>query len=174
VSGFQDLLRKCARWLEIATAIPLVLAGATMVVVVLAGTVFRYVINDPLLWSEELARYLMIWIGLVGAAITTRHGEHIRINAIRRRLPRLLRLTGDVAVALAIAGFLWIMTVEGWSAALRGAQQSAPALGVSMLWPLLAVPVAGALMLAQHMLRTVLQLTGGLAEDEDTAGRSGL
>lgn len=136
-----------------------------MVVVVLAGVFFRYVINDPLMWSEALARYLMVWIGLVGAAITLKRGEHIRINAIRQCLPRLLRVAGDLVVALAIAGFLWVMTVEGWAAAWRGANQSASSLGLSMLWPLLAVPVAGALMLAQHLLRTLLLLTGGLPED---------
>ena len=164
---FHSLLRQAARWLEIAIAIPLVLAGGAMVLVVLAGVVFRYVLNDPLMWSEELARYLMIWIGLVGAAITLKHGEHIRINAIRQRLPSLLRLIGDLVVALAIGWFLWIMTFEGWAAALRGARQSAPTLGVSMFWPLLAVPVAGALMLLHHLLRTLLLVTGGLPEDED-------
>lgn len=137
--------------------------------VVLAGVFFRYVINDPLMWSEALARYLMVWIGLVGAAITLKRGEHIRINSIRQRLPRLLRVAGDLVVALAIAGFLWVMVVEGWTAAWRGANQSASSLGLSMLWPLLAVPVAGALMLAQHLLRTLLLLTGGLPEDVHAA-----
>nr|WP_275299067.1 TRAP transporter small permease [Halomonas kenyensis] len=141
-----------------------------MVLVVLGGVVFRYVLNDPLMWSEELARYLMIWIGLVGAAITLKHGEHIRINAIRQRLPALLRLAGDIGVALAIAWFLWIMTSQGWEAAWRGARQSAPTLGVSMFWPLLAVPVAGALMLLHHLLRTLLLITGGLAEDDPEPG----
>lgn len=165
MSSFHSWIHRLSRWLEIATLVPLVLAGAAMVSVVLGGVFFRYVINDPLIWSEALARYLMVWIGLVGAAITLKHGEHIRINAIRQRLPRFVRLIGDFFVALAIAGFLWVMTVEGWAAAWRGANQSAAALGVSMLWPLLAVPVAGALMLAQHLLRTLLVFTGGLQED---------
>lgn len=174
MSVFHSWIHRLARWLEVATAIPLIVAGGGMVVVVLAGVLFRYVINDPLMWSEALARYLMVWIGLVGAAITLRHGEHIRINAIRQRLPRLLRLIGDLAVALAIAGFLWVMTAEGWSAAWRGANQSASSLGISMLWPLLAVPVAGALMLVQHLLRTLLLLTGGLPDDVHAAEPGGL
>jgi len=173
MSTFHFWIHRLARWLEIATAIPLIVAGGAMVMVVLAGVLFRYVINDPLMWSEALARYLMVWIGLVGAAITLKHGAHIRINAIRQRLPRLLRLVGDLAVALAIAGFLWIMTVEGWSAAWRGANQSVTSLGVSMLWPLLAVPVAGALMLVQHLLHTLLLLTGGLPEDDCMAEPGG-
>lgn len=168
-----NLLHRIARLMEIVTAGPLVAAGAVMVAVVLAATFFRYVLNDPLTWSEELARYLMIWIGLVGASVTLRHGEHIRITAIRILLPRPLRLIGDLLVAAAIGWFLWVMTVEGWAAAERGGRQISPALGVSMMWPLLAVPVAGGLMLVQHVIQTLLLLMGAQNEPEHESPMGG-
>ncbi len=173
MSRLAHSLNRLSRWLEMATVIPLVAAGATMVAVVLAATFYRYVLNAPISWSEELARYLMIWIGLVGASVTLRHGEHIRITAIRDRLPAPVRLLGDLVVAALIGWFLWIMTVEGWAAAERGARQVSPALRVSMMWPLLAVPVAGALMLAQHVIQTLLMLMGeraGAAQEPPTGG----
>ncbi|WFE74779.1 TRAP transporter small permease [Roseinatronobacter sp. S2] len=173
MSAIAKMLHKIARLVEIITAAPLVAAGAVMVGVVLAATFFRYVLNDPITWSEELARYLMIWIGLVGASVTLRHGEHIRITAIRKLLPAPLRMITDLFVAAAIGWFLWVMTVEGWAAAERGARQMSPALGVSMMWPLLAVPVAGGLMLVQHVIQTVLMLLGAQNEPEHESPMGG-
>ncbi|WP_114964630.1 TRAP transporter small permease [Alkalilacustris brevis] len=173
MSRIATLLHRIARLVEFVTAVPLVAAGAVMVGVVLAATFFRYVLNDPLTWSEELARYLMIWIGLVGASVTLRHGEHIRITAIRNLLPRPLRLIGDLFVAGAIGWFLWVMMIEGWAAAERGGRQMSPALGISMLWPLLAVPVAGALMLVQHVIQTLLLLMGAQNEPEHESPMGG-
>jgi len=154
-------LWRISKAVNIAVAVPLVAAGALMVAVVVAGTVARYVFNAPLIWSEASARYLMIWIGLVGASVALRHGDHIAIDAVRTRLPRVLRKVGDLAVAAAVAWFLWVMTVEGWAAAMRGGSQMSPALGLSMFWPLAAVPVAGALILVQHVLHTALRLLDG-------------
>jgi TRAP-type C4-dicarboxylate transport system permease small subunit len=154
-------LWRISKAVNIAVAIPLVAAGFLMVAVVIAGTVARYVFNAPLIWSETSARYLMIWIGLVGASVALRHGDHIAIDVVRIRLPRALRHVGDLVVALAVAWFLWVMTVEGWAAAMRGANQMSPALGLSMFWPLALVPVAGALILVQHVLHTALRLLDG-------------
>ena len=159
--------------MEIVTAAPLIAAGAVMVGVVLAATFSRYVLNDPIPWSEELARYLMIWIGLVGASVTLRHGEHIRITAISMLLPKPVRMVTDLLVAVAIGWFLWVMTVEGWAAAERGARQMSPALGVSMMWPLLAVPVAGALMLVQHVIQTLLMLLDAQNQPEHESPMGG-
>ncbi|MBR3371635.1 MAG: TRAP transporter small permease [Rhodobacteraceae bacterium] len=173
MSAIAKILHRTARLVEMVTAAPLIAAGAVMVGVVLAATFFRYVLNDPITWSEELARYLMIWIGLVGASVTLRHGEHIRITAIRKLLPAPLRMITDLFVAAAIGWFLWVMTVEGWAAAERGARQMSPALGVSMIWPLLAVPVAGGLMLVQHVIQTLLMLFGAQNEPEHESPMGG-
>ena len=173
VSPIAKLLHRIARLVEYVTAAPLIAAGAVMVVVVLAATFSRYVLNNPITWSEELARYLMIWIGLVGASVTMRHGEHIRITAIRILLPRPLRLIGDLFVAAAIGWFLWVMMVEGWAAAERGGRQMSPALGISMMWPLLSVPMAGGLMLVQHAIQTLLMLMGAQNEPEHESPMGG-
>jgi TRAP-type transport system small permease protein len=173
VALIARVLHRIARLVEIITAAPLIAAGAVMVGVVLAATFSRYVLNDPITWSEELARYLMIWIGLVGASVTLRHGEHIRITAISMLLPKPVRMVTDLLVALAIGWFLWVMTVEGWAAAERGARQMSPALGVSMMWPLLAVPVAGGLMLVQHVIQTLLMLLGAQNQPEHESPMGG-
>jgi len=162
-------LWKLSKAVNILTAVPLVLAGAAMVIVVLAGTYYRYVLNAPLIWSEEAARYLMIWIGLAGAAVAMRHGDHIAIGAVRDRMPGPLRTLGDLIVAVAIGWFLWVLVSEGWQAAQRGSRQASPALGISMFWPLMSVPVAGILLIVQHILHTVLRFLGVDTTDDKDA-----
>lgn len=164
-------LWRLSKLVNIVVAVPLVLAGAAMVGVVVAGTVFRYALFEPLVWSEAAARYLMIWIGLVGASVALRHNDHIAIDALRNRLPSMLRHFGDLIVALAIAWFLWVMITEGWANALRGVRQAAPGLGMSMFWPMLSVPVAGVAILIQHVLHTLLNLLDAeVVEDNHIPG----
>lgn len=83
---------------------------------VLAGVVFlqfftRYVLNDSVAWTEEIARYLLIWITFIGAAISFRRGSHIGVEALQHFLPekaaRSLRFTIDVVTVVFVALLCW-------------------------------------------------------------------
>ncbi len=157
----NSLARKIADILEKLTAVPLVIMGGAMVVVVLAGTFWRYVLNDPLLWTEEAARYLMIWVVLIGASITMRHREHVRINAIVNLFPEKVRIVLRLITNLFVVYFLYILTVYGWEMAQRSQVQTSPALGISMFWPIMAVPLTGIFCLIQLVLQMVIDISGG-------------
>lgn len=157
----NSLARKTADILEKITAFPLIIMGGAMVLVVLAGTFWRYALNNPLLWTEEGARYLMVWVVLIGASITMRHREHVRISVIVNFLPEKARLFFRLITNLFMAYFLYILTVYGWQMALRSQVQTSPALGISMFWPILAVPLTGVFCLAQLILQIIIDFTGG-------------
>lgn len=142
-------------------AIPLVIMGAAMVVVVIAGTFWRYVLNDPLLWTEEAARYLMIWVVLIGASVAMKHREHVRISILIDLLPRKVRLLVQLITNIFVGYFLYILLTQGWQVAQRSSFQISPALGISMFWPILAVPITGLVTLIQLFLQTVIDFTGG-------------
>ncbi len=161
MQGINSLARKTADIVEKITAYPLIIMGGAMVVVVLAGTFWRYVLNDPLLWTEEGARYLMIWVVLIGASITLRHREHVRINVIFNLFPEKARLIIRLMTNILMGYFLYILIVYGWQMALRSQVQVSPALGISMFWPILAVPLTGLFTLIQLILQVVIDLTGG-------------
>ena len=56
--------------------------------IVISMQVFtRYVLNDPLTWTEEVARYLMVWVCFLGSAMALKYGEHISVSFIQERLP---------------------------------------------------------------------------------------
>lgn len=99
--------------LERITAIPLMFAGGLMVVVVLVGTFWRYVLNDPILWTEEAARYLMIWMALIAASISMKRHEHLGVEILINRLPVKARKAMQLVTSLFVAYFLYVLTVQG-------------------------------------------------------------
>jgi tripartite ATP-independent transporter DctM subunit len=75
------------RYLGWFTEIPAALLVVTEVGVLLAGVVARYVLDKPLLWSDELAETLFLWLVMFGSVIALRRSEHMRMTAIVNRLP---------------------------------------------------------------------------------------
>ena len=83
---------------------------------VLAGVVFlqfftRYVLNDSVAWTEEIARYLLIWLTFVGATISFRRGTHISVEVLQHFLPnsfvRPLRFAIDIITVGFVALLCW-------------------------------------------------------------------
>jgi TRAP-type C4-dicarboxylate transport system permease small subunit len=64
--------------------------------VVLLQVFMRFCLDSPLVWSEELARYLFMWISLIGWVFATRNGTHIRVSIIADNLPPLAQRALDV------------------------------------------------------------------------------
>lgn len=60
---------------------------ALMVVVIFAQVIMRYVFNNSLYWSEELGKFLFVWISWLGISLGEREGEHIKITMLTGRLP---------------------------------------------------------------------------------------
>lgn len=102
---------------------------------ILAGVVFlqfftRYVLNDSMAWTEEIARYLLIWVTFIGAATAVRRGTHIGVEAVLHFLPARaatgLRFVIDIITVGFIALLFWFsititermqiqtMTVTDW------------------------------------------------------------
>lgn len=82
---------------------------------VLAQIVMRYMFDDPLIWSEELSRYLFIWIALLGWTLASRNHTHITVRLFVDMLPRRVRPLAEAANAflvLAFAGVLFWLGIE--------------------------------------------------------------
>ena len=77
---FDERLAK----IEAAVLIMLVVA---MTVVVFLQVFYRYVLTQPLYWSEELARYLFVWLSILGATLGLQRGGHFGLDILCRRLP---------------------------------------------------------------------------------------
>lgn len=150
------MLRLCDGLRRAAMAL-LVVSGAVMSVIVLLQIIFRFVVFVPLPWSEELARYLMIWTGMVGSFVAMREGRHIGVTMVVDRLPPRAAVAVSVFVQAVTIAFLVILARQGLALTLVNLQQLSPAMRIPMFYPYLAVPVGAALM--------ILELSAGVLQD---------
>jgi TRAP-type C4-dicarboxylate transport system permease small subunit len=131
---------------------------AAITAVTFAQVFTRYVTENPLIWTEEVARYLFVWITLIGAAAGVRLHAHFGLDILRRYLPALRGVLGAVTM-LIVAGFLALLLYTGIAETRQAALQLSPALQVRMHWAYLALPVGAALALwhvLAHWLRSGL------------------
>ncbi len=132
------------------------LAAALVVVEVLvlaAGVVARYVLNHPLVWSDELASALFLWLAMLGAVIALGRGEHMRLTAVVGMLPAPLRPWLD-AFGLAVSAACTLVLV---APALEHAQEQwsviTPALRIHDGLRVAAILVGSALMAVLALVR---------------------
>ena len=126
----------------------LVVLGASMTILILTQVFFRYVVDESISWSEEAARYMMIWMGCLGAVVALRQGRHIGVRVLVERLPSKAydRLIVPL-VQLIIGTFLGVLFWQGLDLAYNNYDQLSPALEIPMLFPYGAVPVGALLMI---------------------------
>jgi len=126
------------------------LALAVMTIMVIAQILFRYVIEFPLDWSEEIARFLFVWIIYMGASLAIKKHQHLKIEAGLYLFPRRLRpWVGLVGNFLFIA-FALVMLYDSIQHLYRISwtrPQVSPALMISMGFAYGAIPVSLALMI---------------------------
>ncbi len=82
---------------------------------VLAQVVFRYALNDPLVWSEELARLAFVWVAMLAWSLGSRRRSHIAVTVIVDALPPLPRLGLRLLIQASIVVFCALLLVHGWA-----------------------------------------------------------
>lgn len=133
-----------ARIVEIAAA----LLVAVEVLVLLAGITARGVFDHPLIWSDELAETLFLWLAMLGAALALQRGQHMRMTALVARVPETRRGLFEALALAATLAFLLLIAwpVEHWT--LAAVAIITPAMEISGVWRAAAFPVGISLMIA--------------------------
>ncbi len=143
-----------ARWLDridraLGTLIevPAALLVLAEVVVLLMGVIWRYVLHLPLIWSDELASILFLWLAMLGSIVALRRGEHMRMTAIVGALPARPRAFFDLIATAAAIAFLALVLHPAYEFAADEAFVTTPALEIPNSWRAAALPVGIALMI---------------------------
>lgn len=147
----NTLIRKLTWLLErILIALSLLIS-----IVVFLQVVFRYVLSQPLFWSEELPRYLLIWTTFLAAALAQKHRAHINItlavNLLPRRIQKWLRILTDIL----ICGFLGVLVYSGSLVSRVTLHHRSTALQIPMAAVYLALPVGATLMMLYLLLQII-------------------
>ncbi len=136
--------------------------GLSMALVVAVQVFCRYVLNASLFWSEELARYMLVWLSFFGATVAYHRHLHPGVDLVISRLGR----TGQDAAAafshLVCMGLGLAMVVAGSRFAWFVRTQVTPALGLPKWLVLAVIPLSG-LILFVHALVFFLRTVRGRA-----------
>jgi TRAP-type C4-dicarboxylate transport system permease small subunit len=143
-----------------------VLALVAMVALVFGNVVLRYGFNSGITVSEELSRWMFVWLVFLGAVVAVREHSHLGVDALMQRLSPASRRScaalGHVLMLVCAAIFL----AGSWKQAVINLPNAAPASGLSMAWLYGAGVVFGASVIPLLLVELLATLTGR-RPDED-------
>ena len=157
VFAASSLLAAVDRWLGLMVEIPAALLVVAEIVVLFSGVAARYVFHRPLVWSDELASILFLWLAMLGAVIALRRGEHMRMTAFVSRLGETSReFFGALAVTAGLA-FLLLIVSPATHWAYEESFITTPAMEIPNAWRAAAFPVGVVLMIVFSLIRLAMR-----------------
>ena len=123
------------------------------IITLFAGVVARYVVQRPLIWSDELASILFLWLAMLGAVVAFRRSEHMRMTAGVANAGPKLRAYLDVVATCAALAFLVLIVGPSYQYAYEESFITTPALQISNSWRAAALPAGTCLMMLFAVLR---------------------
>lgn len=129
--------------------------AALVLLVVLLGVITLGVVSrgigDPLIWTDELSRFLMIWLAVAGWLLASRHQAHIRIRYFAQKLPPSGQRVVEFLLQLGVAGFGALVAWQSWFLVLRNIELEATTLPISMSVMYAPLVLAGVVTLIQAL-----------------------
>ncbi|MBB1627774.1 TRAP transporter large permease subunit [Achromobacter sp. UMC71] len=158
-------LRRAAQALDVALGSLVELVAAAIVLieilVLFAGVVARYVFHSPLVWSDELASILFLWLSMLGAVVALRRGEHMRMTALVNHIGPARRAQLEAGALAASLAFLILILAPAIEYAHEEHFIITPALELSNAWRAAAIPAGMGLMAVIALLRMLRTQTLG-------------
>lgn len=132
----------------------------TMVGVLMAHIIFRYVLNNSLTWSEELLKILLVWFGMMSVAILAVRREHVSIVIFKEHMPKkmsaaLTKLTQIITVVICL-----IVIYVGIQYVLAAGHRPTPALRLPYGYAYASIPVSFVFVTIFELRNLIVDLTG--------------
>jgi tripartite ATP-independent transporter DctM subunit len=143
----------CEAVLALLVEVPAAILVVAEIVILFAGVVARYGLRSPLIWSDELASILFLWLAMLGATVAFRRSEHMRMTALVGSAAPATRAWLDLVATSAALAFLLLIAWPAYDYAYEESFITTPALQISNAWRAAALPVGIALMALFALLR---------------------
>lgn len=154
-AGSRSWIVKANTVLGHVVAVPAAMLVLAEIAVLSSGIVGRYVFRSPIVWSDELAGILFLWLAMLGSVIAFQRGEHMRMTAIVGVLSAERRAFLDVIAAATSLAFLVLVVWPAYEFAADEAFVTTPALEIVNTWRAAALPIGIGLMLIAAVLRLI-------------------
>lgn len=163
----MHMLDRIERTLVAANRWLLIVLLLAMACIVFANVVLRYTTGDSIIWAEEVARHMMVWVTFLGAGLVLRFGGHVAIDNLHRavstRTARILRAIVVLGIAVFCVFMAYFSVLYAWATRF----QTTAATDISIAYIYLAMPIGFVLMLAHLLFVARGYITGGHFADSD-------
>jgi TRAP-type C4-dicarboxylate transport system permease small subunit len=109
VTTFLDLLDRFAKLLVAITRMVCIVLASALFIIVVVAIIFRYGFGQAVSWTEEVPRYILIWVSFLAAAVGVFNRDHVGFDVLFNALPRPARRVLGVVLSAMIFGFGWIV-----------------------------------------------------------------
>lgn len=134
-------LDRAIQWLAIGLTVALL-------AVVMLGVITR-ALDDPLIWTDEISRFLMVWVAVAGWLLATRRRAHIRIRFFHDMLPKRAWRAAEIIIQCGILALGLLLAWYGVDIVVRNHDMEALSLPISLAWMYVPIVAAGLLTAAQ-------------------------
>ncbi len=125
---------------------PVVFAGMAALIGVITLQIISRVMFSAVGWTEEVARFLLVWITFMAATLAFQRGRHIAVTFAVDALPRRLRQAARIAATLAVLAFMVALVVIGYRYMQVQSFQNSASLRLSMTYVYAVIPLSAAVM----------------------------
>ncbi len=140
-----------------------VTAMGLMLVIIFLQVVARYAFNHSFEWSEELARFLFVWVVFLGSALIMGESGHLAVQILPTRFRgTLFGLALDIFINLCGYAFILLLLVQGTKMTSIMTFQTAPGMNISMSWVYCVIPISAALM-TLYLLKDTVRIAKTIA-----------
>ena len=140
-----------------------------MVVIVFANVVSRYYLHASLAWSEEVARFMLVWLVFIGSFLAYIHDEHLGLDILVAKLPATVRKIVAFATNMLILFALYAVMEGGYLLMRDNFDWLSSAAEIPQGYVYFIVPFTCGLMMLQVVLKTYYLLTGKKEHQEGCA-----
>ena len=138
---------------------------AVLVATTLLQVLSRYVLRHPFDWTEEAARYIFVWVAMLGAGMAAKDRAHFFVDLLLERMPPTLRKYVTVFIGVVSSAFLLVISWAAVELAVSNGVQDSPVLTIPMSIPYFAIPVGLGLMALFAVSDTVQTIRGSRLRD---------
>lgn len=126
-----------------------------MIFSALFQVISRYIFKSPLFWTEEIARYILVWISFLGATTALKRKMHVAVNFVLSAFPEKIRSKLELLGKIFILIFLTFTIKGGIILSKININQLSPALRIPMFWPYVVIPLSATIMFI-HVLTSIV------------------
>lgn len=137
----SKILSKLNEFVKSLTGILIVI----MMVLVVVQVFFRYVLNNPLSGTQEIARFAMVWLVMLGSSVAIRNESHVSVSFVTELMPKRINKIFRIIKYILVILFFYIFLVSGWDLTTRSMVQLSPSNRIPMGYIIVSLPITAVL-----------------------------